>query len=92
MSKKTKFGNFGPLIEHGPHWINFTIINFISENNRYFGGLYKLWNKIISFDMNKKVNGSPWSESLGFKCGTPIMLGPFNVFFFCLFVFFCEFI
>jgi hypothetical protein len=20
--------------------------------------------------------GYPWSESLGFKCGTPIMLGP----------------
>ncbi len=22
--------------------------------------------------------GSPWSESLGFKCGIPIMLGPHN--------------
>ncbi len=43
-----------PLIEHGPHWINFTILTFISENNRYFKGLYKIWNKIISFDMRKK--------------------------------------
>jgi hypothetical protein len=25
------YGNFGPLIEHGPHWINFTIFTFISE-------------------------------------------------------------
>jgi hypothetical protein len=23
--------NFGPLIEHGPHWINFIIFTFISE-------------------------------------------------------------
>jgi hypothetical protein len=40
-------------IEHGPHWINFTILAFISENDRYFKGLYKIWNKIISFDMKK---------------------------------------
>jgi hypothetical protein len=24
------FGNFGPLIEHGPHWINFIILTFRS--------------------------------------------------------------
>jgi hypothetical protein len=42
------------LIKHGPHWINFTIFTFISENNTYFRCLYKIWNKIISFDMRKK--------------------------------------
>ncbi len=34
--KNEIYGNFGPLIEHGPHWINFIILTFISENNRYF--------------------------------------------------------
>jgi hypothetical protein len=48
------YSSFGPLIEHGPHWINFIIFTFISENNRYFRGIYKIWNKIISFDMKKK--------------------------------------
>jgi hypothetical protein len=52
--KNQIFGNFGPLIKLGLHWISFTIITFISENNRYFGGLYKIWNKIILFDMRKK--------------------------------------
>ncbi len=47
-------GNFLPLIEHGPHWINFIIFTFISEKNRYFRSLHKIWNKIISFDMKKK--------------------------------------
>jgi hypothetical protein len=45
--------NFGALIEHGQHWINFIILIFISENNRYFIGLCKICNKIISFDMKK---------------------------------------
>jgi hypothetical protein len=52
--KKSKFENFEPLREHGLHWINFTIFTFICETNRYFKGLYKIWNKIISFDMRKK--------------------------------------
>jgi ABC-type transporter MlaC component len=78
------------LIKHGSHWINFTIIIFISESNRYFKSLYKIRNKIISFDIDKKAkcktsceknekkNGfeNLWSESLRFKCGTSIMLGP----------------
>jgi hypothetical protein len=46
-------GNFGPFIEHGLHWINFIILTFISENNRYFKGLYKIWNKIILINMRK---------------------------------------
>ncbi len=52
--KSQNFGSFGTLTEHGPHWINFNILTFISENNRYFRGLYKIWKKIISFDMRKK--------------------------------------
>ncbi len=27
--------------------------------------------------------GSPWNESLGFKCGTPIMLGPISYVILC---------
>ncbi len=29
--KSQIYGNIGPLIKHGPHWINFTIFTFISE-------------------------------------------------------------
>jgi len=36
------YSTFGPLIEYDPHWINFIILTFISENNRYFKGLYKI--------------------------------------------------
>jgi hypothetical protein len=34
----------------------FNIFIFISANNRFFKGLYKIWNKIISFDMKKGMN------------------------------------
>jgi len=54
VSKDEFFENFGPLIEHGPHWIHFTIFIFISENNRYSRCLYKNGSKLISFDMRKK--------------------------------------
>jgi hypothetical protein len=54
VSKNQISRNLGPLIEHGPHWINFNILTFTTENNRYFKGLHKIWNKIISFDMKKK--------------------------------------
>jgi hypothetical protein len=77
------------LIEHGTHWISFVILTFISEKNKYSKGLYKIWNKINSFDMRKKMKcktshkkseekdefESFSSESLGLKCGTTIMLG-----------------
>jgi hypothetical protein len=53
VSKNEISKNFGPLIKHGPHWINFIILTFISENNRYSRCLCKIWNKIISFDMRK---------------------------------------
>jgi hypothetical protein len=45
---------YGPLIKHGPHSMNFTILAFISEKNRYFRCPYQIWNKFISFDMKKK--------------------------------------
>jgi hypothetical protein len=53
-SKSENFKEFGPLKKHGPHWINFTILTFMNENNRYSKSLYKIWNKIISFDMREK--------------------------------------
>jgi hypothetical protein len=56
ISKSEIFGNFGPLIEHGPHWINFIIFTFISENNGYFKCPYKIWNRFISFEMSKINN------------------------------------
>jgi hypothetical protein len=63
------------------------ILIFRNENNRYFKGLCKIWNKINSFDMKKNVKcktnhgkneekgefESPWNESLRFKCGAPII-------------------
>jgi hypothetical protein len=78
-----------PLIEHGPRWINFTIFTFINEKSRYFRSLHKIWNKIISFEMKKRVKckighrkseekgefGSFRSESLMFQRGTLIMFG-----------------
>ncbi len=54
ISKIENLGNFGPFIKHGPHWINFIILTFINENNKYFRCPYKIWNKFISFDMGKK--------------------------------------
>jgi len=52
--KSENFDNFGPLIKHGTHWINFTILNFIGEKIRYSRCLYKIWTKIILFDMKEK--------------------------------------
>jgi hypothetical protein len=43
------------LIEYGPHWIHFTIFIFISENNRYFKSLHKIWNKNIHLTWEKRV-------------------------------------
>ncbi len=90
ISKNENFKKFGPLIEYGPHWINFIIFTFISENKINFRGLYKIQNKIIIFYMRKKGKFKTYhkkneeksefeslrSESLCFKGGTPIMLGP----------------
>jgi hypothetical protein len=56
VSKSEISRNFGPLIEHGPYWIKFNIITFISEKNEYSRCLDKICNKIISFDMKKKGN------------------------------------
>jgi len=54
VSKNEILGNVGPLIKHGLHWITFTILTFINENNRSSTCLYKIWSKFISFDMTKK--------------------------------------
>jgi hypothetical protein len=56
ISKNQFFWNFGPFIEHGPHWINFTILTFISENNSYFRGMYKIWKKIFYLTHKKRWN------------------------------------
>jgi len=49
--QKMKFSKkIGPLIKTWPHWINFTILTFMSEKNKYFKCLHKIWNKIISFE------------------------------------------
>jgi len=94
--KKWNFWEFGPLIEHGPHWIDFIIITFISEKNRYFRCPYKIWSKFITFDMKKKGNlrcqrfykkkgefGGPRSESFYFKWVPRLYLDPFVMFFQC---------
>jgi hypothetical protein len=54
ISKNKISENFGPLIEHGSLWINFIILTFISEKNKYFRCPYKIWTRFISFDMRKK--------------------------------------
>jgi hypothetical protein len=92
--------NFEPLIEYGPHWINFIILTFIIEKNKYSKSLYKIWNKIISFDMKKKGNfkighrkseekdelESLTTKSICFKGCTPIMLGPMCIEFHVLYL------
>jgi hypothetical protein len=51
IAKNENFENFGPLIGHGPRWINVTILTLISENNRHFKCPYKIWSKFISLDI-----------------------------------------
>jgi hypothetical protein len=46
-SKDQIFRNFGPLIEHGPHWINFTILTFISEKKKTLKAYIKFGTKLI---------------------------------------------
>jgi hypothetical protein len=48
------FENFGPLIKHGPHWINYTIFIFINNNNLLINWPIKKI-KFISFDKKKKT-------------------------------------
>jgi hypothetical protein len=52
-SKNENSKKVGPLIEHGPHWINFIIFTFISEKNKYFRRLYKIRNQIIFLQEKK---------------------------------------
>jgi hypothetical protein len=102
VSKNQNFENFGPLIEHGSHWINFTILTFINENNR-LKAYIKIETKLFHLTWKKKVKcktchgkneekaefGSPYSEFLGFKCGIPIMFG-FKQLFFKLYILFIR--
>ncbi len=89
--KKWIFLEFWAIDRHAPHWINFTIISFISQQYWYSKFVDKIWNKIISFDMRKnnnklrhvigKVKKKVNLRILGvspwcFKGGIPIMLGP----------------
>jgi hypothetical protein len=46
--------NFGPLIEHGPHWINFTILTFISEKNDIPDAYIKFGTKLFHLTGEKK--------------------------------------
>jgi hypothetical protein len=50
----SKKGNWGPLIKHGSYLINFIILTFVNEKNKYSRYLYKIWRKFISFDMKKE--------------------------------------
>jgi len=50
----SKKWNWGPLIKHASHLINFIILTFVSEKNKYSRYLYKIWRNFISFDMKKK--------------------------------------
>jgi len=52
-SKSENFKNYGSLIKHGPHWIIFIILTFISENNIYFKHMYKISREFILFDIKK---------------------------------------
>ncbi len=45
--------NYGSVIKHGPHWIIFIILTFISENNIYFRHMYKILREFILFDIKK---------------------------------------
>jgi hypothetical protein len=47
ISKNQISRNFGPLIGHGPHWINFTIVTFLSENNIYLEAYIKFGTKLF---------------------------------------------
>jgi hypothetical protein len=53
--KKSNFGEFWVIDKTWLTLDKFTISTFINENNRYFKCLHKIWNKIISFDMEKRV-------------------------------------
>ncbi len=43
------------MIKHGPHWIHFIVLTFINEKNRDFKCPYRIWSKIISFDMRRNL-------------------------------------
>ncbi len=52
--KKSSFWEFWAIDKIWPTLDKISYFTFISEKNRYFRSLHKIWNKIISFDMRKK--------------------------------------
>ncbi len=52
--KKSSFWEFWAIDKTWLTLNKFYYFTFTSENNVYFKGLHKIWNKIISFDMRKK--------------------------------------
>ncbi len=54
--QKKKIGNFGPLIEYGPHWINFTIFTIISEKIDTFDAHIKLGTNLFHLTWEKEGN------------------------------------
>jgi hypothetical protein len=53
VPKSEFFRNWGPLIEHGSHWINF-IIFIIMNGKKNYTCQYKIWKEFISFDVKKE--------------------------------------
>jgi len=52
--KKSNLWEFWAIDGTWPTLDKFYYSNSHNEDNRYFRSLYKIWNKIISFDMKKK--------------------------------------
>jgi hypothetical protein len=55
ISKSQIYRNFGPFIEHGLPWINFTILTFISETIDTLEVYIKFWTKLFCLTCEKNV-------------------------------------
>jgi hypothetical protein len=53
-SKSENLKKFEQWKEYGPHWINFTILNFMNENNRYLKAYIKFGTKLLHLTWEKK--------------------------------------
>jgi hypothetical protein len=54
--KKWNFKKIRPLIEHGPHWINFIIFTCISEKRNILETYIKFETKLLFFTWEKRGN------------------------------------
>ncbi len=55
--KSFKKSNIWEFLAIDKTWLTlnkFYYFHFHKSNSKYFKGIYKIWNKIISFDMTKK--------------------------------------